>query len=166
MPYKVQKKDGKHCVVKEGGGQVACHDTRQQALAQMRALYANEKASLDVAANQFRVACAEGGCDRAFLDFDRMVDHAEAVHTFNDIQQILRDAVREMWGKRGEHNGTWVHVWVQDASTDWCVFEREEGDQVSLHKVSYSIVDNQVTFGTPVEVVRRTIYEPVTKEMH
>ena len=45
MPWKVVAKNGEFCVVvSEGpraGSQVACHATREKALAQVKALYAN-----------------------------------------------------------------------------------------------------------------------------
>lgn len=43
MPYKLSKKDGKWCVLKEGGESTGCSDTRAMAVKHMRALYANEK---------------------------------------------------------------------------------------------------------------------------
>lgn len=48
IPWEVKKLDGKFCVYKKGesspvhGGNGSCHDTREQAVKQMRALYANE----------------------------------------------------------------------------------------------------------------------------
>lgn len=43
MPWKIEKRDDKFCVIKESDGSVVhCHDTREQALAQQRALYASE----------------------------------------------------------------------------------------------------------------------------
>lgn len=43
MPWQVMERNNKYCVVAEGDGKtVACHDTRAEALAQLRALYANE----------------------------------------------------------------------------------------------------------------------------
>lgn len=43
MPWKIEERDGKFCVIKESDGSVVhCHDTREQALAQQRALYASE----------------------------------------------------------------------------------------------------------------------------
>lgn len=43
MPYKIQKQGDKFCVVKsDGGKQIACHPNRPKAIAQMRALYAQE----------------------------------------------------------------------------------------------------------------------------
>ena len=47
MPYSIEMRDGQHCIVKEGGETVACHETHEQAEEQMRALYASEKKALD-----------------------------------------------------------------------------------------------------------------------
>lgn len=47
MPWRVEKQGEKHCVVKESDNSVVhCHDTREQAVAQMRALYAGEGKSV------------------------------------------------------------------------------------------------------------------------
>lgn len=46
MPWKIEKRGNQHCVIKESDGStVHCHDTREEAVAQMRALYANEDKS-------------------------------------------------------------------------------------------------------------------------
>lgn len=46
MPWKIEQQNGKHCVIKESDGAVVhCHDTHESAMAQMRALYANENKS-------------------------------------------------------------------------------------------------------------------------
>jgi hypothetical protein len=43
MPWKIVARDGRHCVVnEETGEEVACHATEAEAMAQMRALHANE----------------------------------------------------------------------------------------------------------------------------
>lgn len=43
MPWKIEQRGNQHCVIKESDNStVHCHDTREQALAQMRALYASE----------------------------------------------------------------------------------------------------------------------------
>lgn len=43
MPWKIVKRSGKHCVMKETTGEVLkCYDTRERALAYQRALYAAE----------------------------------------------------------------------------------------------------------------------------
>lgn len=279
MPYKVQKQGEKHCVVKEGDGkQIACHPTRAKALAQMRALYANEKADLagggmpcaaddcarvfldfeqmlthldavhEDAADEARevktaerkklagkgqaikhkdgsvgfpiktvadlknaiqsfgraknkaatkafiirrakalgatkllpkgwmssedkahlgtIGCPE--CDRAFLHEDLLLEHAEAVHTFDDIQRLVSEAVREKYYVRGDYKADppvpSVWAWVQDLAEDWVVFSVEKDGDTTLYKASYSITDSVVTLGSPTEVQRRTVYEPVNKE--
>ncbi len=43
MPWKLENRDGKVCVIKESDGSMAgCHDSRTDAIKQQRALYANE----------------------------------------------------------------------------------------------------------------------------
>jgi len=178
MPYKIQKKDGKHCVVKEGGAQVACHDTPGDAKAQLRALYANEKADLAHALATgtgtvpASIPCFDPECDRAFLEVDRMFDHAESVHTFSDIEELVRDAVRDKYNVDGDYRATppipSVYAYVRDLSTDWVVFQKNDHSpggksKDTLYKASYSITDGKVTLGEPTEVVRKTVYEPVKK---
>jgi hypothetical protein len=42
MPWMIIKRDGQNCVVNKSTGDVkGCHKTRKEALAQLRALYAN-----------------------------------------------------------------------------------------------------------------------------
>lgn len=41
MPYEIQQQNGKHCVFKQGGELIKCHDTEQEAKDHMAALYAN-----------------------------------------------------------------------------------------------------------------------------
>ena len=44
MPYKIEKKGNKFCVVKkEGTKTFGCHPTKKKAERQMAALYANER---------------------------------------------------------------------------------------------------------------------------
>lgn len=74
MPYEIRKSGSKFCVHKEGGAQVACHSTRKEALQQMKALYANEKADLA----SMQIGC--DSCERAFLSDEAYLQHAEAVH--------------------------------------------------------------------------------------
>lgn len=167
MPYKISKKGDKHCVVKEDGKQIACHDTRAGALKQMKALYANEKADAAHEGDS-RVPCCEQGCERAFIHFERMVEHAEAVHTFSDIERLVSEAVREKYSKPGDYNvkpvKPAVWSWVVDVAEDWVVFTVEKGSDITLYKADYSITDGVVTLGDPTEVKRRTVYEPVKKE--
>lgn len=108
--------------------------------------------------------CPDGECERAFRDRQHLKDHAEAVHTFDDVRQILREALREKYYKPGDYNAsppkssTWV--WIEDVADDWVVFTVEDDTDTRLLKSSYVIVDETVTLGEPVEVVRRTVYLP------
>lgn len=44
MPYRIIEQNGKHCVQKTTDDQImGCHDTDDDAIAQMRALYAAEE---------------------------------------------------------------------------------------------------------------------------
>jgi hypothetical protein len=50
-PWHISEQDGKFCIIKDSDNStVNCHDTRADALAQMRALYANEGKAADEAA--------------------------------------------------------------------------------------------------------------------
>ena len=108
--------------------------------------------------------CEAPDCGRAFLDKASLVEHAEAVHTYDDVRQVVCDAVREKWGNNGNdaRGEPRVYVWLVDIADDWCVFQLEvSGGDTSMQKVSYAITDGEVNFGNPYEVVRRTVYEPV-----
>ncbi len=112
--------------------------------------------------------CKEPGCTRAFLDVAALTDHAEAVHTFNDIRDSVNDAVRAKYRKPADPTALpaepSVWVWVADIADDWVVFELNSAGNSSLQKASYTIDDSgAVTLGTPVEVRRKTVYEPVKK---
>jgi hypothetical protein len=52
VPWSISEREGRYCVVKDDDGEVeGCHETREKALAQQRALYANEpgmRASLEL----------------------------------------------------------------------------------------------------------------------
>jgi len=182
VPYKIVPKGGKYCVMKEGGSQVACHDTKAGARKQQKALYANEKASLDVAAAvAFRIPCDDEACERAFVDFDTMARHADTLHagektleraeallTFDDTRKIVHEFIREEFGRTGDYKANPVvpaiWTWIEDLASDWVVYTVEEGNDITLFKASYVITDGAVTLGDATEVRRRTVYEPVKKE--
>lgn len=112
--------------------------------------------------------CPEPDCGRAFLDKLSLADHAEAVHTFDDIRQQVSEAVREKFGSGNaadfppSPNTPRVYTWVQDIADDWVVFQKETPDDCKLFKSSYAIDgDGNVTLGDPVEVQRQTVYTPV-----
>jgi hypothetical protein len=110
--------------------------------------------------------CPEEGCGRAFMDKGGLLEHAEAVHTFDDVRLMLSDVVREKYGRRGDYEATpsvaGVWVWIQDLAEDWVVFEVESQGDCTLYKASYAIADDLVTLGEPTEVVRRTVYTAVS----
>lgn len=172
MPYVLKKKGTQTCVHKQKpdktpGSEVSCHASRPDAVKAMRALYANEKA--DLASDQvLAVPCmdaADADCARSFLDFEAMVDHAEAVHTFDDIRAMVSEEIREKYNVRGDYRATppvpSVWAWVADLADDWVVFEASQGSQCDNYKCGYSIVDNVATLGEISEVRRRTVWEPV-----
>lgn len=177
MPYKVQKKGDQHCVVVSAGPkkgkEVACHATREKAVAQVKALYANDAAvyqeQREEAYDLHNIVplydCYEPECGRLFSVADHMFDHAEAVHTFEDIRRLVNEAVREKHGKAGSYQASppipSIWVWVDDLADDWVVYMVEEGVDSTLYKAAYSITDNNVTLGEPTEVRRRTVYDPV-----
>lgn len=112
------------------------------------------------------ISCQMYGCNRQFLDTAMLRDHAEAVHTFDDIRQAVAEELREQFvGTDPDGDGDSIQwLYVVDIADDWVVFECDEGDgDFELYKVSYSIDDTgNVTFsGTPVEVTRRTVYDVV-----
>lgn len=112
--------------------------------------------------------CPEEACDRAFLSEELLYDHAEAVHTFSDIEELVRDAVRDKYNREGNRAALppvpYRYAWVRDTSADWVVFEMNTDDKGTLYKASYSITDGVVTLGEPTQVVRKTVYEPVAAD--
>ncbi len=116
---------------------------------------------------QGRVRCVANDCERSFRDLAALQEHAEAVHTFEDIRRILSEYIREEFGRRGDYKAEPVvpaiWTWIDDLAADWVVYCVEEGNDSKLLKASYTIVDGNVTLGEPVEVRRRTIFEPVKK---
>jgi len=121
--------------------------------------------SWDVSEHIHTVACRDDACAREFLTEQAMLEHAEAVHTFNDQRQIVQDALRETYGQKSNYSASpsqpGVYVWIRDQADDWVVFERETSGS-DLWKVGYVIdPSNNVIFGEAVQVVQRTVFEPV-----
>lgn len=103
--------------------------------------------------------CLHEDCQREFLDNAAMIEHAEAVHSFDEIRVAVAYAVREKWGKTPTEKTPGTYTWIEALASDWVVFEVEGPTQGTLFKASYEIKDGDVSFGTPVEVMRRTVYE-------
>jgi hypothetical protein len=113
-----------------------------------------------------RIACTHEDCTRQFIDQAALHEHAEAVHTFGDLQRLVGDTVREKFGRKYDRlsQTSAVYTYVVDLAEDWAVFEAEGEGGSGLFKVTYAIADGVVTLGDPVEVRRRTVYEPVKKQ--
>lgn len=111
--------------------------------------------------------CHAPDCGRSFYRPSRLQDHAEAVHTFEDVRRILNEHIREEFGRRGDYSSKpivpAIWTWIDDLATDWVVFQVEEDNETQLLKASYAITDGAVSLGEPVEVRRRTVYEPTKK---
>lgn len=125
----------------------------------------SEKSSTDTA-HEGLISCPEEGCSRHFNDEAALLDHAEAVHTFDDIRRAVHGAIREKFGREPNYQSSpkvpGIYTWVEDLATDWVVFQYEESGDSKLLKVSYVINNNGVvTLGEPIEVTRRTVYDPV-----
>lgn len=100
-------------------------------------------------------------CERAFLNEDLFIEHAEAVHTFDDLRQMVSEELRETFGIDGDTYDTTTYVYLVDIADDWVVFQASKGNDSDLFKCSYSVIDGDVTFGSPFQVQRRTVYDPV-----
>lgn len=125
--------------------------------------------------------CGRDGCARTFVDEalltqhihlvhvgEKTIERAEALMTFDDTRKIVHEFIREKFGRTGDYKATPVvpsiWTWIEDLATDWVVYTVENGNDTTLYKASYSILDGVVSLGEPVEVRRRTVYEPVKKQ--
>lgn len=124
----------------------------------------NPKTGIQELADKTSVTCRDPDCGRNFRGLRALQEHAESVHTFNDIQRMLSEVVREKYGKPYSDGNPGTYVWVEDVSDDWVVFCVEAPKDSSLQKASYSIDGTDVTLGESTEVVRRTVYEAVAKK--
>lgn len=118
--------------------------------------WTSDKASFDGG----RISCPEEDCERSFLTEDAFFEHADAVHTFNDIQMIVSEAIREKYGNRSDNYQTNIYTYVIDIADDWVVFEASQGSETDFYKCSYTILDNVAQLGSIVEVHRRTVWDP------
>lgn len=115
-----------------------------------------DKASMDL------YTCPEDGCDRAFLHEEALVDHADSVHTYSEIETRVAAALRSKFGRAGSPVSAAIYVWINDLADDWVAFTLDEnGGTNGLFKCSYEIdEDSKVTLGDPVAVERRVVYVP------
>jgi hypothetical protein len=109
------------------------------------------------------IDCPE--CARAFLHEVQLLDHAEAVHTFSDVERIVNEAVRERFGKkRTASDKNYIYLWINDIAEDWCVFTVEGNAASTTYKIPYTLGGDDnltVTLGDPYEVRRRTVWDKV-----
>ncbi|NUS01932.1 MAG: hypothetical protein HOV97_05135 [Nonomuraea sp.] len=184
-PYKIVPVGKKFAVKNNAGETKATFDDKGKAVDYLAALYANVKgaakraakvpftgtaknrapktatAAEDLAHDLSGIPCYDENCTRSFLDFAKMADHAEAVHTFDDIRMIVSEGLREKYATKSDSYSTSVYIYIVDLADDWVVFEASKGGNDDYYKASYSIIDNVATFGALTEVRRRTLWEAV-----
>lgn len=112
--------------------------------------------------------CEDEGCERAFLSPELLAEHASAVHSFAEIESLVRSALKAKFLPAAPlaPNTPSAYLWVEQITTDEVVFEVEmSGKPASSYMIAYSVGDDdQVSFsGEPVPVRRRTVYEPIPK---
>lgn len=187
-PYKIVPVGDKFAVKNNAGETKATFATKAKANDYLQALYANVKGAAKradkvpftgkaknrvpapkTAKAELEVACVDKTCERAFLTEGAMQEHAEAVHTFDDIRTLVSDKIRATYGRKGDYRATppipSIWTWVVDMAEDWVVFSMDGDSTDTLRKASYTITDdNEVTLGVANEVVRKTVYEPVKQK--
>jgi hypothetical protein len=88
--------------------------------------------------------------------------HASAILAEQDIShRELENMLRSALGAR--HPEPSAFIWPRDIYDDNLVYSIEMNGSETLYQRSYSIADNEITLGDPVEVVAVTNYVPVTQ---
>lgn len=109
--------------------------------------------------------CPEDECDRAFLTEDALSDHADSVHTYDEIQRAVGKEVRSRFARPGSLGVPSVFAWVVDISDTWVVFTVENEGGENLYRSDYTMDDSgKVTLGDPTPVVRKIVYVPAPKD--
>jgi hypothetical protein len=104
--------------------------------------------------------CLDEACGRTFLSETAAEDHALAVHTHDEVRQALGKALRAKFAGPPRQ---WT--WIDDTADDWFVYALEVPglSDDKLFRQEFTFSDGVATLvGDPVEVRRRTVYEPVT----
>ncbi|MTI82591.1 MAG: GNAT family N-acetyltransferase [Firmicutes bacterium] len=79
----------------------------------------------------------------------------EAERTHSEIRSILRAALKTMYNDK-------YGPFIMDTADSFVIYERDNPSDNKIYKVNYTIDDNnKVTFGDPVQVIRKTIWEQV-----
>jgi len=88
---------------------------------------------------------------------EEALDLLEAERMSNDTRELLRNALK---AKYNDKYGPYLH----DFSDSIVIYTRE--DEGKSYQINYTIdANNKVTFGDPVEVVQKTVYEPVKESV-
>lgn len=112
MPWHIERKDGKHCVIKDADGSTEkCHMTASQAKAHMRALYASEKKetddiaqkAVDGAGEEAEVKCMNMPMEMyvpfgvtSFAELMELRAAQEAAHSVHEMAGEFNDLVRNI----------------------------------------------------------------------
>ncbi len=105
-------------------------------------------------------SCPVEGCGRTFIDAALLNDHADSVHTYGELNDMLRSAVREAYTPTGPGSNT-CWIWIRDFTDPWVVFSLEDTNGDTLYQANYSVSGEEISFETPVEVEVRTTYVQV-----
>lgn len=100
-------------------------------------------------------------CGRDFASEAALDRHVLAVHSFDEIRQMVSNAAQELLGAAGSTDPRVIeasYVFVEDIGDSWAVLHTDG----KMWAVDYEIQGQAVVFTSePVEVVRRVVYEPV-----
>jgi len=129
---------------------------RARALGATKLLPASFKPG-DRASTQETVMHACPDCDRTGFTPAGLAEHAAAVHTHAEVQQLLTAAIRR---KTVDDMGRSRYPYIRDVADDWVVYDLDE----RLYRASYSVTgDGVVDIKDGVEVVAKTSYVPVKR---
>jgi len=82
-------------------------------------------------------------------------DLLEAERTHSEIRSILRTALKTHYNDK-------YGPFIQDTADSFVIYNRDSDIDNKTYKINYTIDDkNKVTFGDPVEVIRKTSWETV-----
>lgn len=111
------------------------------------------------------ITCNHEGCSRTFLDVASFNEHADSVHTYDEIRDAVSREVRENYSRPASLGQSSIYAWAEDLTDTWVVFNVEGQGTDQLWKADYTISeDGVVTLGEPAAVVRKVVYVPAPKE--
>lgn len=129
MPWNITKKDGKFCVVKEDGTEEGCHDTRAEAVAQQRALYASENKEKSMYYGTYGAT--------SFAEYDQMREVMEERERLGQLHMAFMGIVDNiMWDEEITNKSAAVRA----AADEMCRRMDESDDDSHEEKSSDGIV--------------------------